>query len=368
MPWILWRTVLRSTLWPFVVLLFALSALLLLLLALRLAELAPGTRLAWEDVYPLFAHGLPHLSKMAVPVAWLGAVLLGLGQLSADGGYLAARAAGIGPIRLTLPLIVLGVLLTLGSLASAVFAEPWSNRNLRRALVRLAKTGAVTGLRPGVFTDALGDVVLQVGARGETGELREVLVADRRDPAWALVAFAARGRLHADAGSDRLLLHLSDGELQSRSADGRHFRRAKFATYELAFDVREFLSRRTALVSGFDELDLEGMRNEIARARGLGHVTWRYELIYHRKLALPFAPLLFSLLGIGLALGRVRAPRVRAALLGVLLLGTYFGLQRAGDTMAAEGVLPYVLCAWLPTLGLIPAALVAMRLTMTGRR
>ena len=368
MPWILWRTVLRGTVWPFLVLLFALSTLLLLLLALRLTELAPGTSLAWEDVYPLFAHGLPHLAKLAVPVAWLGAVLLGLGQLSAEGGYLAARAAGVGPLRLTLPVIVLGGLLTVGGLLSSVFAEPVSNRNLRQALVRLAKTGAVTGLRPGVFTDALGDVVLHVGGRDGTGGLREVLVADGRDPAWALVAFAARGRLDADVASDRLLLRLEDGELQSRSADGRHFRRATFATYELAFDVREFLSRRTALVSGFDELDLEGMWREIERARGMGHVTWRYELIYHRKLALPFAPLLFSMLGIGLALGRVRAPRVRAALLAVLLLGAYFGLQRAGATMASEGVLPYVLCAWLPTLGLLPAALLVMRAAIRGRR
>lgn len=368
LPWTLWRRLAAATLWPFLAILAVLSALLLLLLTLRLGEVAPAAAFHTEDLLPLFAYGLPRLSLVTVPVAWLSALLLALGQFSADGAYLAARAAGLGPWRLTAPVLLLGVALSAGAFALSLEGEPWGNRRLRHEVVRLAKLGVVAGLRPGVFNDTLRELTFYIGSRDEDGTLHELLLFDRREPARPLVAVARTGRIVADPGAERLFFSLQGGELHAKETGGRFFRRATFERYEFELDLADFLSKRVSFLGPFDEYDVATMRKVIEDIRLMGHETWRYELAYHRKFALPATPLLFALFGIALGLGQVRAPRVRAALLAVLLIAAYYTLQRAGDGLLAQGAVPAWAAAWLPMLVLGPLALALAVRTTRGRR
>jgi lipopolysaccharide export LptBFGC system permease protein LptF len=367
MPWTLWRHLTLATLGPFALLCAALSALLLLILSLRVAEIVPGGGLGAEDLLPLCAYTLPHLSLLTMPVTFLAGLLLSYGHLAVDGGYVAARAAGMGPGRLAVPAISLGVLFTGAGFALTLEGEPWGNRLLRREVVQLAKVGAAAGVRPGTFNDTVRDLTLYVGRKEEDGGLAELVLFDRRDPERAWTAFAREGRIQADATSDRLFLQLRSGEVQALERGGRVLRRVTFDRYRFDVDLREVLERRVGLFGSFEVLTLSEFRRAIEHVRAMGHPTWRYELAYHRKLSLPFAALVFALFGVALGLGGRRAPRLRAALWAAALVGAYYALSRAGDGIAAGGGLPVAVGAWLPNLTLLPAGIALLWRRARGR-
>jgi len=352
-PLILWRHLTLSTLGPFLLLWGALSALLLLLVTLRIGELAPAASFGLGDLLPLLGYSLPHLSILTVPVTFLAGLLLAYGQFSADGGYIAARAAGVGPLQLAFPALCMGVVTTAAGLVLTLEGQPWGNTRLRQVVAELAKVGAVTSLKPGAFHDTLRDLTVFVGARQASGDLSHVLLFDSREPKRAITAFAERGHFAVDPVGAKLFTDLEAGELQSLSPDGRVFRRIQFDRYQ-------FLDRRLSLIGSFEGYDLASMRQVIEDVRKIGHPTWRFELALHRKFSLPVAALVFALFGVALGLGRVQAPRIRAALIAVGMVAAYYTLMRAGDGFAARGQLPIVIAAWLPNLLLLPAGVILL--------
>jgi lipopolysaccharide export LptBFGC system permease protein LptF len=76
----------------------------------------------------------------------------------------------------------------------------------------------------------------------------------------------------------------------------------------------------------------------------------RYEIQYHRRLALPFAPLLFALLGVALGIRRSRGARSWGMLLCIALVFAYYALLSFGTFLAERDTLGAGLALWLPNL------------------
>src|SRR5438105_1732409 len=88
-----------------IVLPLAISAALVVLAvflfqARRLATAALGLGLTLEDAVVIFLSALPPFLMLAIPIAYLLSVLVGLGRLSADLEITALKAAGASPMRI----------------------------------------------------------------------------------------------------------------------------------------------------------------------------------------------------------------------------------------------------------------------------
>ena len=67
-----------------------------------------------------------------------------------------------------------------------------------------------------------------------------------------------------------------------------------------------------------------------------------------RRVAIPFAALIFPLLAIPLGLQPVRAVRSRGLAMSLAIILIYYLLLTAGDALAANEVLPVPVALWLP--------------------
>ncbi len=68
----------------------------------------------------------------------------------------------------------------------------------------------------------------------------------------------------------------------------------------------------------------------------------------HRKFSLPFACLVFGLVGVPLGIQPVRAVRSRSFSVSLVLIFGYYLLLTAGEAMAERGTLPAVVALWIP--------------------
>jgi len=80
----------------------------------KIADLIINKGVNILSVLKIFVLLAPYIVTYALPIAVLVAVLMSLGRLSSDNEIIAIRASGINIFQLILPLIILGLILSLG--------------------------------------------------------------------------------------------------------------------------------------------------------------------------------------------------------------------------------------------------------------
>ena len=86
-------------------------------------------------------------------MAFLLAILLGLGRLSNDQELLAMKASGISPSKFFGPSRIVAVIIAIITLFLTMFARPAANMAIKKELYNIAKSRVGTALKEKVFND-----------------------------------------------------------------------------------------------------------------------------------------------------------------------------------------------------------------------
>jgi lipopolysaccharide export system permease protein len=323
-----------------------------------------------RDVIAVLGALLPMLAAYALPVAFLFGVLLAVGRMSGDSEVTAMRACGMGIGALVTPILALGVGVAVGTAWLMIHTEPRARVNLRDVLTSAAARGAI--LEPGKFR-VIGDRVVFVRDRDSENRLRGILIADRSDPTRPFLVFAERGEFVVSQGESQIRLHLEDGDVHVEPADVQQnrYQRIAFRSFDYAFDAAGiFSSTRDPRPADMTMAQLRDVTDRAAAGDPLADLREKdpldYALQYHRRLALPVAPLLFALVGVPLGLRRVRGARSWGALLCVAVVFLYYALLSLAQFLAASVSVPAWAALWLPNLAFLALAVPLLRRAQRG--
>ena len=348
------RLVLREILVPLAVGLLAILQLLVILQLLQLNEVVFGSAVSLRDLGRVTAALAPHFLVVAVPLAFMLGVQLGLGRLAQDQELLALSAAGSHPLRLYRVPVAIGLVLALCVAALARWAEPWGLSQLSSVLNDVIKRNLQTGLTPGVFNDNLPRFMIYVGEQeagpGAYGLWKGVLIEDDVGDGAPLLALAETGHVE-DAGGEALKLQLSHGELHRSEAKGETV--ARFEQGSFLVGVQDPLSQKNRFANDYAQLPGDVLHQRIdwleKQNRMIESARLRVELA--RRWAVPLACVVFALLGIPLAVA-VRGVRGSAYLITLAAFVAFYALSRLGLAFAEGG-----LNAWVA--GFLPDAVIA---------
>jgi lipopolysaccharide export LptBFGC system permease protein LptF len=101
---------------------------------------------------------------------------------------------------------------------------------------------------------------------------------------------------------------------------------------------------------GEQELTLTELRERAATLRAQGQNSHPPIVEFHKKLAIPFSCLLFSVVGVPLASRIRRGGRGLSLVISVGFALGYYVLIVAGEGLGDRGRIPEVLAMWLPNL------------------
>jgi lipopolysaccharide export system permease protein len=325
----------------------------------RLLTAALGLGLTPWDLVLIFVSALPPFAVLAVPIACLLSVLVGLGRLAQDRELVALRAAGVGPLRLARAPLVLGALVGAIALPIAHLGEPYGLRLLYLRLVDVGLRNISYGLQPGVFNEDFQGLALYAREREPDGALLGLVVYDERVDGRPMLVLATRGRLEPD-GQSGLALRLEDGELHVGAASTpTRYERVEFQRLELGIDARRELLDRTRFVSEIAQLTTPEMwRGYHAR---LGS-NWarRVERAFWRRFSFPLMCPIFALVACAIVLAARAEARAESAILALLAVVGYYVLMRVTDTVALDHDLGPALAAWGPNLTLLVLGVVGL--------
>ncbi len=356
------RYLLREVLVPLAVSLGVVVGLIFLLQARRLATAALGLGLTLEDAGVIFVSALPPFLVLAVPIAYLLSVLIGLGRLANDLELVAMMSTGAGPLRIARVPMLLGAVISLAALPIALYGEPLGMNALHDRLIDVGLRNLTRAVQPGVFNeDFRGNAVFASGV-DEDGRLTDVLVFDERNADRPVLVTARRGVFETSPAAG-IVFTLDDGELHlGEASDPERYDRVSFKSAQLRLDAEQELFRRTRFVqSPITRMTGDEMWAEIARTEHESPpYARRVERTYWRRFALPTMAFVFGIIASAIALaGGVRA-RTKNAILGILAVLAYYLLTRVGDwaVLKLEGT-PFW-AAWVPNAVMLAIGLFAL--------
>lgn len=305
---------------------------------------------------------IPSFLVLSIPIGTLLGSLIAIGRLSSDGEIVALQASGLGPFQLIRPMALHGLIALCTALSIYVFVQPWASYELRAMQGRLLTARNIsTEIKPRVFFDALPGYVIFVdeippGTQGilERTILYQIPETGRNPSEQLIVSKDATIAPTADR-EGRLRLVFKDGVLHAfRTSDPDSYRSFQFETLSPAPIVLPPWMQASNQLPDKTVSDMTpiGLWNEYRAARATPSTPLRGFRLRsalaeaHRRLALPFASLIFALLALPLGVSRVRSGKGAGFALSLGIVLIYWMIFTTGLEQARSGRVPVVLGIW----------------------
>ncbi|HEY7713425.1 MAG TPA: LPS export ABC transporter permease LptF [Candidatus Binatia bacterium] len=348
---ILFRYFVTEILPPFCIGLLAFTFILLIGRMLKLIELVLTRGVPMLQIGKLLSLILPTFLEMTVPMAFLLAILLGLGRMSNDQELLAMKASGVSPAQILWPTIVVALMMAAVTLALTLFVRPAANFALKKELYNIAKSRIGTALKEKIFNDDFPKILIYVEEIIPPGNTAQgVLIVDKRDATREDIILGKVARITSDEESNSLGLRLFDGSIYQRDPNRAGFSQTRFNIYDFKLSLDDLVGSVRERESGPKEMPLGELLSSIEakQTRGANATAERMEL--HQRISFPFVPLIFCLLGVSLTLlsRTTRTSRSWGLMLCFFWLLAYYALLSLGKALGEKNLLHPALAVWLP--------------------
>ena len=294
----------------------------------------------------IFIYKLPSIVVYIFPMATLLAALMAFFRLSHDSEVVAFRSSGISLYRLIIPVIFLGLLVSFTNLAFSEIVVPEAAKSAKNLIIettaqhkpKLQKNMFVPEMEHGVLKrifyaellegDSMRRVVVQEFSEGR---LTQIITAD--EASW-------------QKGKEEWLFKNGIIYLISESGEYNHLIKFKEQSIAIKYTPADFFVGD----KNPDEMTIAELRDFIELKRKMGVDVTDFNLQLNMKMSIPFASLVFALLGAPLGLSPRRASASIGLGLSILVIFFYYIIAFIFMAVGELKVLSPGLAAWMPNL------------------
>ena len=340
------RYLLKEITVPFILSLIIFTFVLLLDRMMQLIELVVGRGVHISDIGMLIVYIIPSFLTLTIPMSFLLALLLAFGRLSSDGEVTAMKASGVSLYQMLIPVTVLSILAYIMTFYLFLFALPWGNQSFRVKVFDIASARASTAIKEGVFNDDFEGIVLYVEKFENAGErMQGIMIYDQREKEEYTI-FARDGSILSDPEAMTVTMYLKNREIH-KVGKRLSYDRVAFSTYDMRLNFKGPASGKKGEVSKGDrEMTLTELRKRVAELKARGENHGPYDVEIYKKFAIPFACIVFGLIGAPLGIQSKRSGRAWGFSLSLAIFLVYYISLTGGESLGDRGVIPPLLAIW----------------------
>lgn len=293
-------------------------------------------------VIAYYMWGLPVILIQVLPIALLLGAILSLGQLRKTNEITAMQGAGISPVRIAAPLIILGFLISGAAYGLEEALVPDSYRSQTRILKEEIQKQQAQNRSMRLNVRYLGEggtfYMIEI-VDGATGTLRNVSVQTLEGD-WIV------RRIDAERASyENGIWKFENGYLRSfRDSSEAAIQFQRYGTSKLRETPADFTSRED---NPF-QMNMAHLKRYADKVRASGGRDRRIWVDYHLRASFPLANLIMILIGASLSLRIVRGGSVALGIGATIFVGfLYYAALRAGQALGYSGTIPPALAAWI---------------------
>ncbi|MEI6214517.1 MAG: LPS export ABC transporter permease LptF [Desulfuromonadales bacterium] len=331
---------------------------------LKLIELIVSRGVPLTDVCRMIIYLMPSFLVFTIPMAFLLAVLLAFGRLSADNEIIVLKASGISLIQIVPPVAACGMFAAGLSLAASLFGVPWGNSAFKDLSFKVMKQYAGATIREKVFWDDIPGIVMYTEQYDERKQaLQGVIIHDGRNKERLLTIFARRGAVSSGADREGLRLTLNNGIIHSPGKKDE-YRLVHFEEY-----VMSVTPDSPSTGSGRNEQDM-GITELLTQSRITANdlsqqLKIRTEL--HSRFSFPFASVVFAFVAVPLGIQNRRSGKSSGFTLSLGIIFSYYLLLSFVRTLAERGSLSPLIALWLPNVLFLVLGIILLKMASQER-
>ncbi len=301
-----------------------------------------------------------------LPIAFLISVLIAFGRLSTESELVAMKSSGISILRLTLPVLILSLVVSLLSLGLNMEWAPKGDLVFKSTLIKVSNTKIVSSLKEGAFNTGFFDLLIFTDKYdNKTNRLKRVFLFDEREAKTPVVVIAQEGEIISVKPNTELgaaaVLKLYSGNIHRNNVEDNNYQKIDFDQYRLYLQVDEGDGGYVTKPKMIPYQDLLKLI-ETSPKTSFGYREALTEI--WKRLMVGTTPLIFVFLGIGYGTIRIRAVRSGAAAMAFIIIFLYWSVQAFGTVAAQEGYLPPAIAMILPNLLILVLAMPGFKSAM----
>jgi lipopolysaccharide export system permease protein len=393
---------------PFLLSLGLFTFIMLLDKLLDLLDLIVSKGVPMRNVVEIFLLLLPSMIAVVIPMGVLAGILIAVGRLSGDLEITAMKASGASIYNIMFPLGLVALLIAGILVVFNNSVLPEANHVARNLLLDIGTMRPTARIEPGMFVDEVENYRIFVQEKDDlTGKLIGVIIHTSTPGAPARTITAMEGTMEP-VGANHLRLTLEDGQMHEKDRENG-YRYASFSTYiidiarseelvrhdrnsrgdremsagEMSLFIDSLAARQTLLKDSITSVaqsffvSLNNGNNPVATGDSTrmlrNTMTWltgtstdlillneqvtnlqrnmgKYNVEIHKKYSIPFACIVFVLLGVPLGLSSRNSNTGLAVTMSLIFILVYYFFLIAGEQLADRGQISAWAAMWSPNI------------------
>lgn len=334
----------------------------------QLADLIVNKGMSLLVIVKLFGLMLPFFLVFTIPMSLALAVILAFGRASFDYEIIALKSSGVSLYQLLRPVLLFSIFAWVLTQYLTIFVTPTSNFHLRKFIVSVLRTQINVGIEEKVFNDLAGRIIYVDRVPVRSNHLYGILVFDDTNVERAITIIAQEGYLSSDEESQFLTIGLTNGSilLSNKYTDSDQI--IVFNKYNMHLNLfgegGENTTAKENREMTYDELktSVDGLKrnlvgleeeykktpseNNLAAVESTKRSIRRMQVEISKTFAIPFACIVFMLLGIPLSVQTNPKGKSGNLVLVILVIFIYYIFMAAGEVLGKNGVIPPLLSLW----------------------
>ncbi len=346
------RYILKEIAYPFFLILFVLTFVLLMGKIIQLMDLMVNKGVSFIDISKLFLLLTPSFLILTIPISLLISILIGLGRLSGDNELTILKASGMSLYKLLGPVAIASLIAFIITAVTSLFLVPQSKYATKNLLFNVAKKKASIGIKEKVFNDDFKGILLYAESIPVHGDyMKGVIISDTRMSNEPSTIIAEKAFLVSDPSLMTVTLRLENGSTHTVDKRLKNYRKMDFSSYDVNLDIESSIAAAKKVSSkSSTEMTVWELSQELKTA-GLEDAVFREMAIeFYKTITTPLSCIVFGILAIPLSLRAHRAVRSRGFTLGLIIVFIYYIMRLGGEALVETGRLSPLIGTWSPNI------------------
>lgn len=356
---ILRNYILEQLLLPFAVCFCVVTFIFILGNLVTLADLLVNKGVGLFDILQILLFFIPKLLNFTIATSALTAILLVFGGLAQHNEITAMRASGVNIFHIMLPVLILSFLLSVVNLILSDQLLPRVQLSYRKAMSELFLKNPSAYIEAGKFIKEFDNYII-LTQKVDGNKLEGVTIYQKEEGKPTRTILARRGEIISSKADKTVMLKLYDGTSDEPNPDDpTSFYKLDFETFVMP-PFKLGFSGGKAVVKKTKEMTIDELVEKITEVRvhEPGDQARRAELnelraIMHKKISFSFAPFIFALIGLPIAIISRRGEAIISFSLAMGIVAVYYGLFVWAMAVGKRGMIVPEIALYLPNALLI---------------
>ncbi|MCX6171068.1 MAG: LptF/LptG family permease [Ignavibacteriales bacterium] len=279
------KYILKNHLIPFLFSIFILLSVFVLQYMVKMADRLVGKGLSAWIIIQLVTYSLAWMVVLVVPMSVLIATLMAFGSMSQNNEISILKATGVSLYRMLIPPLLASVLIALFLVHFNNNIYPDANHALRILLEDISRKKPTLSLVPGVFSQEVANYSILVRDIDQnTNQLKQITIYDYSRLPKVNIVTASTGKIYFSPDQKKLILDLNNGEIhETDNTQKNSYQKLQFKRHKIAMPAEQFTFEQSGPGGQRGDRELGAVQLKVL-ADSISRIQSNYVADYNKKI------------------------------------------------------------------------------------